>query len=688
MLNRKHLNIIPYAIAHFFLLLSCNGDLKYLKSDQENIIYPSDAKAVIDMTKPPYNLDNTGGQDCSDAIIRAMDDILRPTRDRQKFIEEVVKNHPDTVIGFEINPRVGVIFPDRTEPSKILYFPNGNYKITKKIEYTLTDLQNTRGAEINRQIHFQGQSQGGTVFKLEDHSPDFEEGKETPVISFMKGQHSNIAMSNTFENLTIDVGAGNPGAIGLHFYANNTGAVRNVTIRSSDKIRKGKIGLAILKGPVSGCFIKNLTVKGFDYGVKVADYSIYSVFEHIHLEDQKKAGFWVVDNVVSIRGIRSTNAVPALQLTGKHGMVCMLDSELKGLDDSQPAIVFNGGYGYARNIKTKGYAKSIETYKGDDVSESSVTEFSTHPPISLFNSGKLSSLHLPIEETPEPGWEQDLNQWANVADFGAIADGKTDVTFALQRAMNSGKKVIYFQPGKYLVDSIINIPPAVERINFMYSDLIAGENLKKMDFKGAFKVTGENDTPLILEDLFAWEKWNGGHFLVEHASKRTLLLSDIHTQVGSQYMNSVSGGKVFIENVCTTDENPKKKCFVFNGQKVWARQINPERSDPEVVIQNSDVWILGFKTEAKGISFNLEERSRAEIFGGVVNHFSPGNPIVKLVDSEISIIASTRGSNKLDYIISETKNGVVKHLMYNQLPRRDDPSIYIPLFISRNTPDQ
>ena len=674
--NLKKLLLFGFSV---FLL---NGN--HAQEPLENIIYPPDAGAVIDMTKPPYNLDNTGKTDCSDALIRALDDILTPTRNRQKMMEALIENNPDTIIGFEINPKVGVIFPDRLEPSKILYFPNGVYKITKKIEYTLTDLQNTRGAELNRQIHFQGQGEQGTIFKLADNSPGFEEGKEHPVISFMKGEHSNIAMSNTFENITIDIGVGNPGAIGLHFYANNTGAVRNVTIRSSDEKQKGAIGLAILKGPVSGCLIKNLTVNGFDYGVKVADYSIFTVFEHINLANQRKAGFWVIDNVVSIRGIKSTNAVPILQQTGKYGMVCLLDSELQGLENAQSAIVIEGGYFFARNIKTNDYEKSIETYQGKDIAESRVTEFHTHQPKSLFNSEKLSSLNLPIENTPVPAWENDFTEWANVADFGALSDGKTDATAAIQGAMNSGKKVVYFQPGKYVIDSIITVPPSVERISFMFTDLIAGENLKKMNFKGAFKVTGENQKPLLIEDLFAWEKWNGAHFLVEHASTRTVIMSDIHTQVGSQYINSVSGGKVFIENVCTTDENPKKKCFVFKDQKVWARQINPERSDPEVVNKGSDLWILGFKTEAKGVSFDLSDGARMEVFGGVVNHFSPGQPVVNMKNSEMAFIAATRGSNILDYIATETRGNSTKHLMYESMPKRKDRMIFIPMIVSKN----
>ena len=63
------------------------------------------------------------------------------------------------------------------------------------------------------------------------------------MISFTRGNTSNVSMQNTFENFTILVGGGNPGAVGLEFFANNTGAIRNVTIRSLDLDRSGHAGL-------------------------------------------------------------------------------------------------------------------------------------------------------------------------------------------------------------------------------------------------------------------------------------------------------------------------------------------------------------------------------------------------------------------------------------------------------------
>jgi len=668
------------------MIMSCNT--REDTTVNPGIVYPKDARAVIDMTQPPYNLDNTGEEDCSDALIRALDDMLRPTRDRQKEIEQLLRENPDTVIGFEINAERGVIFPDKLEPSKIFYFPDGTYKISKTIEYTLEDLQNQRGAELNRQIHFQGQSEEGTVFKLVDHAPGFNTGTPRPVINFMKGAHSNIAMSNTFEHITIDVGTGNPDAIGLHYFANNTGAVRNVTIRSSDPEGKGSTGLAILRKPVSGCVLKDISIEGFDTGIEVTEYGIFSVFEHIELSNQRKYGFHVIDNVVSIRNLQSQNKVPAVALTGEYGHVVILDSELTGGNSTHPAIEQSDGVLFARNVKTEGYQQAIQSHQ-KDVPESHVGEYSSHGVYTLFGDSVVQTLNLPVEETPYPEWPASMDDWACVNDFGAKGDGQHDDTQAIQEAMRSGKKVIYFQPGKYVVDSTIVVPATVERINFMYTDLIAGEHLKTMKGQGAFSVQGENDVPLLIEDLFAWEAWLGSHFLIDHASTRTVILSDLHTQVGSMYFNSVKGGKVFIENVCTTDEYPKRKCFVFNEQQVWARQINPERSDPEIVNNGSDLWIMGFKFESNGTGILTKNGGRTEVLGGVINTYgsamAPDKSALIVENATMSFISANRGpeTQKFNIIVKETQDGETRYFHHADMLHRKGNNIFIPLYQSK-----
>ena len=95
----------------------------------------------------------------------------------------------------------------------------------------------------------------------------------------------------------------------------------------------------------------------------------------------------------------------------------------------------------------------------------------------------------------------------NVKIFGAKGDGVTDDTAAIQAAMNCGKPTVFFNAGRYLIDGVIEIPAHVRRVNFMYGDLASGPNLCKMRDTGAFKVVGDTDEPLIIEDLFAFEKF-------------------------------------------------------------------------------------------------------------------------------------------------------------------------------------
>ena len=99
-----------------------------------------------------------------------------------------------------------------------------------------------------------------TIIKLKDNCPGFEFGQQRAVVNFMQGERSNVAMSNYFENMTIDIGKGNPGAVGLIFFANNSGAVRNVKIKSSDEHYAGAIGFWLKNEIASACNVYDLNI--------------------------------------------------------------------------------------------------------------------------------------------------------------------------------------------------------------------------------------------------------------------------------------------------------------------------------------------------------------------------------------------------------------------------------------------
>jgi hypothetical protein len=650
----------------------------FARSKDQNIVFPKNAMAVVDVTKPPYNCDNTGKRDCTEALIRAMDDHMtrmRPPRDAQR--SEIAQNYlvQHIVMGRQL-------FPTPIPTPRILYFPNGTYKVSDTICYSFDDITNYQHNEINRLIIIRGQSEQGVVIRLQDNCHGFGPGANKPVFSNMRGTQSNISMANYFENITIDSGIGNEGASGLRFFSNNSGAARNVTIRSGDPDKKGSVGLQCDRFNLSGSFLKNITVDGFDYGVQVLANRMYTVFEHIHLRNQRIAGFLVDENPVSIRGLRSENQVPALKMTGQAGHVVLIDSTLrKNLSKNRsnrsgsgfvPAIEHDHGVLFARNVKTEGYGAAIGRFGNMVLTEPTIEEYSSHGVFSIFDQKEKKSLNLPIEETPEVPWEQDMDQWANVNDFGAKGDGKTDDTRSIQEAINSGKKVVYFQPGQYLINGQISVPKTVQRVNFMFCNLISGADLSKSN-NGTLIINEDAETPLIIEDLFAFTQFRGQHYFIEHACKRTLILSDLHVQSAGIYFNSVSGGKVYIENNACRRPIENLNSFKFYGQKVWTRQLNPESSNPQVINEGSLLWVMGFKTEGNGVGFHTSNHGSTELLGGTANIGGEANPFIVNEESSVSAICAPNcwhNNQVFREFAVEKRNGIEKPLLKDGLPKR------------------
>ncbi len=681
--------------------------------------YPAECTSIIDVTKPPYNLDNTGKEDCTKVLCQIVDDILGAYE--KKFYEAKAKleamEDPNALITFEIrkvNGRHNIIFPEELPPSKIIYFPNGTYLVSDTISYSMEEFRNIlsdlRHLEMNAQIRFMGESRDGVTIKLKDNCKGFEYGTDRPVICFMQGEASNIAMTNMLENLTISIGSGNPGATGVRYFANNTGAIRNVRIISEDPEFRGNTGFSVLHEKVSACLVQNMEIVGFNYGVKIMPQFLCTTFEHITLKNQKRCGFYIANTVTSIRDLKSYNTVPVLRMEGFIGFVSLIDAELKGGSPLETAIRYQYGQCFLRNIKSEGYEYIMRQdmcYMQTPSIKDYLDEYCSHGPRTLFEQENLKSLNLPVEDAPQVPWD-DLEDWVSVNSFGAKGDGVTDDTEAIRAAMNCGKSTVYFNAGRYLIDDVIEIPPHVHRVNFMYGDLASGPNLCKMRDTGAFKVVGESDEPLIIEDLFAFEKFFGFMTFVEHASKRTLIFSDIHIQTASIYFNTVEGGKVFMENTgCTIGGVPgagkrteplpgeekypydrSRVNFYFKGQTVYCRQVNPERSLVEVVNDGGFLWVMGCKTEEEGTAFETKNGGKTELIGGVfVIGLGMQIPAIINDNSEVSAFASTAGmthEQQWPIVVREIRDGEVREIKKEDLPIRYLDSVTLPLYIGRN----
>ncbi len=663
---------------------------------RNGLVFPDNCRAIIDVTKAPYYVDNTGKTDCTKQIIKILDDIIATDLDAfRKTVSKLKSNpNPDARINFEvlkIKGRMNVIFAEDLPESRIIYFPDGTYLVSDTISYSYEDMCNilrgVRKFELNRLIHFKGQNKDKVIIKLMDGCKGFEYGSQRPVISFMRGEHSNVAMTNSFENITIDIGCNNPGAVGLVFFGNNTGTVRNVTIKSSDNELRGNTGLAVIHEIVSGCYVKNVEIIGFDYGIKVTPARNFTVFEHISLLNQRKSGFYIYNTITSIHNLYSKNSVPGLRIAGPTAHVVLINGKFEGGGINYPAIEYEMGTLFVRNISSTGYNTPISYCTRQLFKSNYIDEYCSHDVYTLFEKQTKRSLNLVIDETPDIQYENNMSEWTCVNDFGAKGNGITDDTASIQKAMDSGAGIIYFQPGKYLINSTVKIPGTVNRVNFMYCNLVAGNDLKGMSKSGAFAVTGESERPLIMEDLLAWQEFHGYMRLIDHASARTLIMSDLHTQAGAMYFNSVTGGRVYIENVaCTVGGVPYKgvPCFHFKNQTVWARHLNPERSLKQVINDGSVLWVLGFKTEGEGTAYETINGGCTEILGGVVSlGHNKEYPAIVNDNSNVTAIFSTNGYSEqhlFPIAVREIRGDLSCSLEHTRFPVRFVKQYVVPMY--------
>lgn len=645
-----------------------------------------DQHGRLNLCEAPYFADPTGKRDSTDAILRAMDDVTRLTlRSYRKTLLEMeglpakgFHQHPRSVENYREDGVVHCSTSLDLAYLPVLYLPKGTYLVSDTIRHRHKDLVNTYGSEMNQQIRLRGAGVNHTIIRLKDGSAGFGTGTRKAVVSYMAGKQTNVATSNYCEDLTIHTGNNNPGAVGLDFFANNSGAVRNVRIVSGDG--KGFAGLKLGHANYSGVLLKHIEVEGFDHGLHIdsATNGMFAHAEHITTCGQRISGVTVGSVSVSLRKLRTSDSPVGLTCTSPRGFTALLDSTLSG--SGARGIERRAGGLYVSNVALDGFENARE-----------VEEWAY--PKAFGASGSKGMARLPIEETPV--YEGNEKSRTGVQRFGAVGNGTIDDSRAIQKAINSGAKEIFFEPGRYLINEPVVIPAGVEHIDFQFSDLVAGPDLAGSEQEG-FLIKGGDATspPLFLERLLAWEQWRGKHCTFTHASTRTICFKDMQTQTLRFYQNSVTGAKVFFDNVATTTgarpgEHGHGRCAVsLIGQKAWARQLNPERGEPEILNDGSDLVVMGYKSEGKGVVVHTINGGRSEIIGGVVNVGNTADTAFLAEDSELRLSTATHGWRAPAYFrtaIRHTRDGKTILLKAEDLPSRKfkkerGPQYMLPLY--------
>ncbi len=531
--------------------------------EKSSIAYPP-SPSVVDVTQAPYHAKGDGKTDDTEALQRALFDVMGQ--------------------------------------HKLLYFPNGTYLVSKTLNWSK---KNSAGKDAWGKNFIQGQNVAKTVIRLKDAT--FTDPKQPASIMWCGGFGSADWFHNYIQDVTFDVGNNNPGAIGLQFYSNNSGAVRNCRIIAGEG--SGLVGLDFghrdMNGPL---LVRNCEVIGFQRGVSTARAVNGQTFEHITLRGQTQFGFTNEGQAISIRGLVSDNSVPAIQ---SYGTLCLIDAKLTGKEAAarMPAIVnFNGGRIFLRDVETTGYGRAVGDVATPDSAAAfrivgtdkpgsegpNIAEYCSHPATSPFPSAATSP-RLPVKEPPEIPVDNPKT-WANVVTFGADPTGQQDSSAAIQKAMDSGATTV-FLPGFYAMKKTVIIRGKVRRV-VGTGGWVDYNGQAKPDFRIV-----DGASPVVSLEHFSY--MHGG---LEVDTRRTILFRSV-SDCDLTFTRKAEGGELFFEDFVTHH-------LKLKNQRVWARQLNVENEGTHLVNDHSDLWILGYKTERGGTLLETRGNGRSEILGG------------------------------------------------------------------------
>lgn len=675
------------------------------------IIYNEKTEAVIDVTKPPFNAVCDGKTDCTAAINKAIDFVTKKYIEAMKITKAQLEkeNDENALLSFEVrkvNGKINVPFPLILPKGYVLYFPKGTYLVSDTLTYSHEDFYNIlfgiRWLEIAGLIRIVGEEKENTVIKLKDDCKGFKFGARKPVINFCNGEKTGVAMSNLLQNITIDIGKNNAGAVGVRFICNNTGLVKDVDIRTSDENLRGYAGFEIIDEKVSCANIQNLTVIGFDYGIRLTPQQHNACFEHIILKNQKIAGFYHKGSICLIRDLKSENAVPAVYSVAFTGHLSILDSVFSNGSADNTAIVAEYGFCYFRNIRVSGYGTVLRDYFINLIKPDNIPfEYSSHEKYTLFENVSEVKDFDTADIPNAPIFETDYNKFAAIKDFGAVGDGVHDDTAAIKAAILSGKEGIYFDSGRYLITEQIEVPKNVKVIDFMFCDLLVSDTLALNENASVFKVKGAGE-PVLFCNLFAWEDFHSKAPLVFHSGKRTLSMRLVHAQAAPLYKGE-GENTVFLDScACTLGGVPggngkisvpfaerffdatNVPAFSFSNQKVFARALNPERARVEVINNGGYLTVLGGKIEDHGTGFKTMNGKTQVVGITCCIGANMDSPVIDSADSKTLAVFSTMTNNpsqRFPIAVRDTKEGKTKQISDETLPKRTMLSYVMPRYL-------
>jgi len=609
--------MITYKNAGFAVMALCLSIIMGLCTgivSAENIFFPHaksglyDASGFIDITLPPYEADKTGKTDVTAVLQKACSD-----------------NNKWTTI----------------------YLPNGTYLVSNTIR--ISEICLTTPTQFNCAVWapiVQGQSRAGTVIRL---APGSFTSATSPKPVLYSGDGVAQIFKRGIHNLTVLIGANNPGANGVRWFSNNFGLMSDVGFLSEDNA--ANIGVDLAGGEQGPCGMRDIYVKGFSIGCKSDALNSVTIL-NLTVENARQYGVLNSNNPLYIDNLVCVNASVGVS---NAGSLMLINAQLTGGTAAKSAIE-NTGLLFARDVRAGGYQKALTTTGRAGPSGLAFAEYSSNQ-ISQFPS-PARSMGLPCKNMPDIPWEQDTTKWGNVwANIGGLGGNRKSDSASLQSLIDNPNITSICVPfGKLLdINGDILVRGNIQRIVGTGGSFIG---------KGRLIITSDLAQPVIkLERLDGLE-------IVNQSNKSVV----IESYAGN--ITSTGAGDLFMCDV--------GRDFLFDNpnERIWAWQFNAEGSwctDSQALCPDGSVHtnlqvnnvktlrIVGWKDEGNAYSMTLV-KGVVEILG-FMNY--PGLQTAGQTEffvrdgGQFSLACETQISfngNEYKNLVSETRNGVTKIL--------------------------
>lgn len=504
---------------------------------------------------------------------------------------------------------------------RIVYLPNGTYLISAPL------LKRYANGSFASGMLLLGQSREKTILKLADRAKGYDDTTNPRAMIYTTSQlldkagpyggdkdyprlgEGNDAYGNFVENMTVDVSRGNRGAIAIGFLASNLGAIRNVDIVAGEG--SGYTGISMMRKWIGPAIVEHVSVKGFEVGVDVSNYTYCVTLNDIYLSGQRVAGLRNHQNSLAIQDLKiHTDGIPAVVNDDPNGLIVLVGGELQRHSGSQ-SLIQNKGSIVMHGTRVQG----VEAVTGEAAGRALE---------GVLNGERQwtpaqGAWKLPVLNAPEVP-DEPVSRWVNVMQFGAFEGDDHDSTQAFRKAFASGAATIYIPHGNYTIQEPIEVPSTVRHIVVMNSSVKMGKEWPKAkDDIGMFRILSNSAVPLLIERLAM--RQGPDAFAFEDSSTRTIVLRDIPTLNGKFLLRRLSGGSVFLDNTCCGGIR------MSGPAPVVARQFDTEGDGIRVLNAGSPLWILGIKTERPNLVVETVSQGRTEVLGGLIYMVLP-NPVV------------------------------------------------------------